>query len=635
MFKFCTIREIQKMNKKREGEEMEKYYDLLYYLNQKEVRSQREIAAALGISVGRVNYLLRFLEEKEYLKKSGSGYQLTKGGHEVLEQMAKSNKSQKLSFPRKETHTLSTAVLLAAGENNAFLRPEGLLEIHGVPVIERLIRSMQELGVSRFVVVIGAGADAYRKYFQGREVELAVNERYPWTGTMESLACVAGMVKEDFLLVDANQILEVQGFRKLLESGEANGVLLASPSGSGDEAYVELDGEGSIFRISKDIRQLNRVDAEMVGVSKITAELFEKMLSFYRENENPYLNYEYVLENIGRIYRIPGIHADDLAWTVIENERLYSYAEHIVYPKIQKKEKLARENKAREILTTDLGILPEKITQVQIRGGMTNRNFYVVIGEKPYILRIPGACTESMINREREYKNTMEAAKRGFHPPVRCFHPDSGLKLTEYISGAQTLNGKSARLEKNIRLTAKLLKTLHESKMEMEGSFQVFREYQVYKNLIRAEGGSCYPGFGEMEEFLKRLEQDLERLGEESRPCHNDLVAENLVKDEAGRLYLIDWEYAGRNDPMWDLASHFLECSFREEEEALFLRYYFGGMPDEKKRQKIAVYKICQDMLWSAWTIAKEAAGEEFGTYGQERFLRAVKQRRDYEEHYR
>lgn len=613
---------------------MEKYYNLLYYLNRREAKSQRELAAALEISVGRVNYLLRFLEEEAYLEKSGSGYCLTEKGQESLEQMAKSNNSQKLAFPRREKSEVRTAVLLAAGKNEAFSKPEGLLEIQGVPVIERLIRSMQGLGISRFLVVVGDRAQAYREYFRGREIELAVNERYLWTGTMASLACAAGKVKEDFLLVDANQILETQGFWRLLESGEANGVLLAAPSGSGDESYVELDQEGGIFRISKDIRQLSRVDAEAVGVSKISVELFEKMLSFYRENENPYLSYEYVLENIGRIYRIPGIAVDDLAWIVIENERLYAYAEHILYPRIQKKETLERENRAREILTRSLGIPPEEITQVQIRGGMTNRNFYVVIGEKPYILRIPGACTESMIDRGREYKNTMEASREGFHPKIRYFQPDSGIKLAEYISGAQTLNGKSARLEKNIRLTAALLKTLHGSGMDMEGSFQVFREYQIYKKIIEEQGGACYPGFAEMEEFLERLRKELEKLGEESLPCHNDLVPENLVKDKEGRLYLIDWEYAGRNDPMWDLASHFLECGFQKEEEELFLNYYFGELPDEKKQKKIAIYKICQDMLWSAWTIAKETAGEDFGTYGQERFLRAVKQRRDYEKIY-
>lgn len=301
------------------------------------------------------------------------------------------------------------------------------------------------------------------------------------------------------------------------------------------------------------------------------------------------------------------------------------------YPKIRKKGQQGEEDKVRQTLAACLGISGEEIGRVERRGGMTNRNYYVEAAGVPYILRLPGACTGRMIDRKKEQQNTITAAALGLGPEVPYFDPQSGVKLSAYIPGARTLNGKAARLEANIKRVTSLLRKLHNSQAPMEGSFDVWREYEEYKRIIEAEKGQWYPGFSDMEKFLWKLKGDLGRLGVERKPCHNDLVAENLIQDGQGRMYLIDWEYSGLNDPMWDLASHLLECGFLPQEEELFLQHYFGREPEGNLRRKIAAYKICQDILWSAWTIAKEACGEEFGTYGRDRFARALKNRRQYE----
>jgi len=108
------------------------------------------------------------------------------------------------------------------------------------------------------------------------------------------------------------------------------------------------------------------------------------------------------------------------------------------------------------------------------------------------------------------------------------------------------------------------------------------------------------------------------------KPCHNDLVPENLVKSGDGKVFLIDWEYAGMNDPMWDIAAHSLECEFTPEDEELFLSLYL--QQDEiplEIQQRVIMNKIFQDFLWSIWTIIKEAKGDDFGQYGINRFNRA------------
>lgn len=624
----------------QDGERMDKYYNILYYINKHGFKSQRQLAQEVQISVGSVNTALKKLEQKEYLQKKedGKSYIVTSQGREYLEKILGSKKIEKLTFEKKEmenAQNVRSAVILAAGEHPSFEEPVGLLPINEVPVIEWLIRMLSQNGIETVYVVIGYKKERYQEYFAGRSnIVLVENNRYKWTGTMASLATAACYIKEDFLLVDGNQILEEIAITRLLEGTSRNCVLLTNPSGSGDEALVELDDNGCLFRISKDIRQMNRIDAELVGVSRISYPLLEKMLEYYQNNKNPLLNYEYVIENIGRIYQIAGEMVDDMAWSIIETPELYRKAEKIVFPRIQKRARLRQENRAREILKDCMNLEANEVEECKIAGGMTNTNFLVRFHGKKYILRVPGAGTDVMINRHSEQHNSALASAIGFNPPTAYFNAETGIKLVEFIEGAETLHPKTAKLEVNIKETTRILKALHQSDMKLYGNFNVQTEYEKYKAKIDAVHGVYYQGAQEMDEWFYWLMNRLEELGLQCCPCHNDLVAENFIKDKKGNMYLIDWEYSGYNDPMWDLAAHLIECEFKPVEEELFLQYYFQGVPDKVSAEKILIYKMCQDILWSTWTVLKEAKGEDFGSYGVDRMNRALNMKKEYQKYY-
>lgn len=619
------------------GAKMDKYSKILYYMNKYGFSSQRELAGGTELSLGLVNNLLKELLEKGLVSVSDKGrkkeYALTKEGKYYLERTMLQFRNQKLSLS-KGNAGVHQAVILAAGQNKNFDVPVGLLKIDGMALIEHMIRCLDQYGVTDICVVVGSQKEQYESYFQNRKVTLVENERFKWTGTMASLACAKEFIQGDFLLIDGNQIFEEAAIRTVLDFDHGSCVLLTSPSGSSDEAYVELDRDGSLFRISKDIRQMNHVDAELVGITKITYPLFQKMLEIFSENSNPFINYEYILENIARIYQIFGCHTDDLIWCVVENEELYHRVKSIIYPRIKKKVILQKENRAKETLKECLHIEECDIQNFRISGGMTNTNFYVRLKDREYILRIPGACTDKMVDRKSEQHNSALASFAGFNPNSIYFNPDTGVKITEYIPDAETLNGKTARLEKNIKKTTALLKSLHQSHMKMYNDFSVQTEYEKYKNMLNEVNVAYYHGFSKADAFFYHLMDRLETLGMEHKPCHNDLVAENLIKDKEGKMYLIDWEYSGYHDPMWDLASHLLECEFTEDEEELFLYHYFGQKPDAASEEKIMIFKICQDILWSAWTILKEAQGEDFGTYGIDRLNRGLRLIEEYKEKY-
>jgi len=174
-----------------------------------------------------------------------------------------------------------------------------------------------------------------------------------------------------------------------------------------------------------------------------------------------------------------------------------------------------------------------------------------------------------------------------------------------------------------MKLTTSVLKKLHNSKVKFGNTFDVFKKIEDYETLLKKVNGTNFKDYYEVKEKVMKLKELQEDLDLKLVPCHNDTVPENFIKSGDHKIYLIDWEYSGMNDPMWDLAAHSLECDFSEDDEELFLTYYFQGAVNQKYRKRILISKICQDFLWSIWTNIKEAKGDNFGTYGIDRYNRA------------
>lgn len=612
---------------------LEPLFSLLQIISGAPVVDQRTLAARAGVSVGKVNALLRQAEQEGYLLAGREGkksrFTLTPKGRQLLEDTLIDRSGVKLSFP--PAGGADTAVILAGGRRSEFdipvcLQPIG--EEEGVTIIDRMLRVLSVCGVSRYIIIAGWQADALRAHFAGRgDLEIVYNERYKWNGTMSGLALAEEALGRfnpaSFLVLKSDLVFEQRGVQALLETDAPFAALLTSPSGSRDEVLAELDGQGDIFRFSKDIRQINRVQGEMTGIARISMDGFRMMMRYFSRNLNPLIGFEYVMESIGRIYRFQGVMVDDLRWGKVETREDYEAVNGLIYPRIERKERQMREKLARDTIEE---ILPgEPVEEVQFAGGMTNTNYFVKTSGGRYILRLPGRMTESMINRENEKRNAQIASDMGFNCTLLYCNAETGVKLSRYIDGAETLTPRTARLEENITLAADILHRLHHSGIVWENRLDVFEESLKYEGLLGS--ARMYDGFEEVKALVYgKAKPRLEALGPEDLPCHNDLVAANLVKNSEGRLYLIDWEYSGQNDPAFDLAALFLENDFTPEDEELFFHYYYGdGSIPETVREKILIFKIMQDYLWSIWTVVKEARGDNFGSYGPERFNRARK----------
>ena len=611
---------------------MEGLFQLLKAINKQPVTNQRDLANAVGLSVGKVNALLRDAEQQGYLTVSKDGKRsrllITAKGQELLENTLLTQRATKLTLKSQGCGQIKTAVILAAGRREDFHCPVSLLELNENRIIDRNLLVLESCGIERFVLVSGYQSDQLAEHLSNKQnVTIINNPRYKWSGTMYGLSLVKGLLHEDFLILKSDVVFEQKAITELLEEKNPFSTVIAAPSGHSDEAFVELDGEGNIFRISKDIHQINKVQGELTGIARISMEVFEKMLEYFEGNQNPYLNFEYVLENIGRIYRFTGVMVDDLVWSKVETQQQYQNLVNIVFPRILRKEKEMKENFAADTLMEILRISREDIVEISFAGGLTNTNYYVELKDNKYILRLPGRMTESMISRVNEKRNAQIASDRGFNCTLVYCNEKTGVKLSEYIDNAETLNPRTVKLEENMKLTAEILKRLHTSDIELENKFDPFKETLKYEALCDSPTVKMFEGYEELREKVFGLKERLRQIGYEQKPCHNDLVAANLVKNGEGRLYLIDWEYSGVNDPMFDVAALFLENDFSSEDEELFFSYYFMGEEVDLTpyREKILIFKIAQDFLWSLWTVLKESKGDDFGSYGPDRFNRALK----------
>ena len=262
----------------------------------------------------------------------------------------------------------------------------------------------------------------------------------------------------------------------------------------------------------------------------------------------------------------------------------------------------------------------EEVLSVEQLGGMTNQNYLVKTTNKQYIVKFFGKGTEKLINRQDEKYNLELLKDLDLDVKNYLFDIEAGIKVNEYIESAITLDSTSIKTK--FDKIAPILQTIHASGKELRGEFAPFEEIKKYESLI--EEKIPYANYEAVRKEVFSLEKRLADLGVDRKSCHIDLVPENFIESPQGRLYLIDWEYSSMNDPMWDLAALFLESEFTRQEEETFLSHYESEQTPVS-REKIAIYKILQDAIWSLWTVYKEEQGADFGDYGVSRYQRAVK----------
>ena len=256
--------------------------------------------------------------------------------------------------------------------------------------------------------------------------------------------------------------------------------------------------------------------------------------------------------------------------------------------------------------------------------GLTNVNHLVAVGDDRYVLRLPGEGTGEYINRADEEVAARSAAAAGVNADVIFFDPSDGLMVTRFIDGAATMD---AELFKDLGAVARAghaFRQLHTTATPFASDFTLFSMIDEYKSLLASKGAALPAGYDEVQRQAEAARTALEAAPVRLAPCHCDPLCENFL-DTGERMFIIDYEYAGNNDPMWDLGDLSVEGGFGPEQDDALLRAYFGGDPPASERGRMVAYKALCDLLWTLWGVIQHVnnnPAEDFWAYAVGRFER-------------
>ncbi len=269
------------------------------------------------------------------------------------------------------------------------------------------------------------------------------------------------------------------------------------------------------------------------------------------------------------------------------------------------------------------------IVVTPLSGGITNTNYRVDVGGQSYVLRIVGKNTELLgIDRNNEYAANLAAGKLGIAPEVFYFIEPEGYLVTRFLK-AQPLPPVELKQPENIRKVAALLKTMH-AMADIPGEFIVFRVVEDYEQVARRYQVVFPDNYDWLKARMYEAERILSKEALPLRPCHNDLLNENFLKD-GDRIYLLDWEYAGMGDIYFDLANLSVNHEFSDTEDQWLLEAYFGRTT-ERQWARLKIMKILSDFRESMWGLVQTGISEldfNFHEYAEKHFNRMTQNYQD------
>jgi len=250
-------------------------------------------------------------------------------------------------------------------------------------------------------------------------------------------------------------------------------------------------------------------------------------------------------------------------------------------------------------------------------GGLTNRNYKIASPVGTFVLRLAGEGTSAYIDRAVEEHNARVAAEAGVNAEVIYFDVADGTMLCRYVENSVTLDAAGFKDLGAVARAGEAFRRLHDCGRPFESRFELFAKIDEYLGLIEKLGAPIPEGYAEVQREAEAVRAALGRHDLPFRPCHCDPLAENFL-DTGARIHIIDYEYSGTNDPMWDLGDLSVEAGFDDERDRVLMAAYFGAEPPAFALGRMVMYKAMCDLLWTLWGVLQHAndnPAEDFWAY--------------------
>jgi thiamine kinase-like enzyme len=259
-------------------------------------------------------------------------------------------------------------------------------------------------------------------------------------------------------------------------------------------------------------------------------------------------------------------------------------------------------------------------------GGLTNVNVRVKTVDLDVVVRISDAdSTMLAIDREAEFLNSRAAAASGASPRVVEFVPEHHLLVVDYIDGT-TFTPEDVRDSANLPRIADACRLLHNGP-RFFGEFDMFDVQRTYLKTVQDRGYRLPDRYLEFMPQVERMERALSAVEVPTVPCNNDLLAANFV-DDGTRVWIIDFEYAGNNDPCFELGNIWSESTLEPAQlDELVTAYYGREWPSMVARARLL--GLMSKYGWTLWAAIQDGNSDldfDFWAWGMEKYDRAVEE---------
>lgn len=244
-------------------------------------------------------------------------------------------------------------------------------------------------------------------------------------------------------------------------------------------------------------------------------------------------------------------------------------------------------------------IRPDEI-RIEKVGGLTNRNYKVAAGADAYVLRVPGEGTEQYVDRSADEQAGRITSELGINAELVFYEKGTGVQLTRFVPNAMMMTPERFKDPLICGRAGYVFRTLHRSGAKFHKEFNDFEKAQEYLDVLKNLGGKFPDGYDALQKEALVVREALAKGYLPLVPSHNDPVPENFL-NTATQLYLLDWEFAGNNDPMWDLGDLSVEAYFDERQDRAMLTAYNGGEFSDRLYSRMILQKAMVFLLWTLW----------------------------------
>jgi thiamine kinase-like enzyme len=261
---------------------------------------------------------------------------------------------------------------------------------------------------------------------------------------------------------------------------------------------------------------------------------------------------------------------------------------------------------------------PRQVTELP--GGLTNRNFKVETPDGVFVARLFSAGGELLaIDRDREHQNSVTAARAGVGAPVIEYRPEDRVLVLGFVAGRTLTNADVAEPATLSRIATACVR-LHRAG-RFAGDFDMFEVQAAYLATAAGAGMAVPPGYEELMPQFTAARKALAVRGEGTVPCNNDLLAANFI-DDGKRIWLIDYEYSGNNDPCFELGNIAGECGLDDDALADLVTSYYGR-PRRSRIARARLFRLVSRYGWTLWGAIQHASSDldaDFWSWATERF---------------